>query len=255
MNRTAFYDAVRASLFGGVLTQPQVDGMDAILNSCARNHISDPHHISNILSNVHRETGGYMLGVKETVMSYHRDKNPSDKTVIARLDKAWRDGRLKHVSKPYWRDGGFGRGPIQVSHVNYARIGKRLGVDLKRHPEKLLEPGIGADSAVIGMSEGIFTGKKLSDYNFPSDLGNSPRSNPRRIVNGRDGSDGEVAKSHRAFHAALISSGGTPSMPAEGKPTGKTKIEAEAKAPPEPNNNVWGSFVAFLLRLISKKGK
>jgi hypothetical protein len=47
----------------------------------------------------------------------------------------------------------------------------------------------------------------LGDYTFPRDLDNPPDTNPRRIVNGKDGSDKEVAGNHRLFHAALVAAG------------------------------------------------
>lgn len=214
MDRKAFFAALRrrsSGVFGTSLSQAQVEGTEALLDSCARNRVRDPHHVAHILAHVYKETGRYMMPIKETVYPYHKDKNPSDATVIARLDRAWAKGQLTWVSTPYWRDGAFGRGPIQTTHWrNYRKMGKRLGIDLVKHPERLLEPRIGADSAVIGMVEGLYTGKKLSDYSFPAALDKPPKSHPRRIVNGVDGTDREISRYHRAFHAAINAAGGVP---------------------------------------------
>jgi hypothetical protein len=49
----------------------------------------------------------------------------------------------------------------------------------------------------------MFTGRMMSDYSFPAALDAPPDRNPRRIVNGKDGSDKEVAGYHRQFAAAL----------------------------------------------------
>src|SRR5690606_31114062 len=93
-NRSKFYDSLRKSaLFGPRLSQPQVTGIEAILDACFRHRVDDPHHVCYILANVYRETGGYMFPIKETVYASHKDKNPSDKTVIARLDKAFKAGK------------------------------------------------------------------------------------------------------------------------------------------------------------------
>ena len=220
MDPARFFDSVRTSVFGGRLPQSAVDGCEAILASCRRQTVNDPHHVANILAQVHHETGGYMLPIKETVFPSHQDKNPSDATVIARLDRAFAKGQLPWVKTPYWRDGAFGRGPIQITHwPNYERMGKRLGVDLRGNPSLALDPKTGADIAVVGMSEGMFTGRKLSDYDFPSALNNPPDTNPRRIVNGKDGTDAKIAATHRHFHAALIAGGWgaeTTSTPATG---------------------------------------
>ena len=109
MNRETFYNAIRPA-FGGSLSQPQVDGMDALLHE-GRN--LPLHHMAHVLAHVRRETGGYMAPIKETVMPSHKDKNPSDAEVIRRLDAAFAKGRLGAVKTPYWRTGWFGRGQIQ----------------------------------------------------------------------------------------------------------------------------------------------
>lgn len=207
MNEAAFFTAIRPA-FGHRLSGPQVRGIEEILEAARHYGVSDAHHVAHILAHVRRETGGYMSPIKETVMPWHKDKEPSDATVIKRLDKAWADGNLPHVKKPYWRDGRFGRGPIQITHrAGYEKLGKPIGVDLVKNPALALDPAIGARIAVVGMRDGLFTGKKLADYNFPDALDAPPKANPRRIVNGADGSDAEVARYHRQFHAALIKAG------------------------------------------------
>lgn len=205
MNRQAFFNAVRSSVFRGSLSQPQVDGMNALMDAGLRYGLTNPHHMANVLAQVFRETGGYMLGIKETVFPSHNDKNPSDPEVIRRLDRAWANGQLKGVKTPYWRDGWFGRGPIQITHRdNYVKMGKAVGADLVGNPNLAMDKNVGASIAVIGMRDGLFRNRKLSGYSFPAALDAPQSENPRRIVNGNDGSDKEVADNHRKFHAALI---------------------------------------------------
>lgn len=209
MNRKAFFDALRGgALFPHGLTAEQVRGCEALLNSLMRNKIANPHHAAHVFAHVFHETGSYMLPIKETVFPAHKDKNPSDAEVIRRLNAAFAKGQMTWVTTPYWRDGAFGRGPIQITHwANYDKMGKRLGVDLRRNPSLALDPDIGADIAVVGMSEGMFTGKKLSDYSFPTALSAAPDKHPRRIVNGKDGTDSKIKGYHLAFYAALIAAG------------------------------------------------
>jgi predicted chitinase len=217
MNREAFFNAIRPA-FGGSLSASQVAGMNALLDAGPGLPL---HHMANVLAQVRRETGGYMFPIKETVMPSHKDKTPSDATVIARLDKAFAAGKLKWVKTPYWRDGWFGRGQIQLTHkANYAKFGIT-------RPEDALRPEVSARIAVRGMVEGMFTGRKLADYAFPAALDAPPAQNPRRIVNGQDGSDREVAGFHRQFAAALEEAGwGTaPQRPPEPAP------EAPARTP------------------------
>lgn len=255
MDRAKLYAALRrrdSGVFGTSLSQAQVRGVEAILNSCARNRVTDPHHVANILAQVYHETGGYMLPIKETVYASHKDKNPSDTKVIARLDNAWAKGQLSWVSTPYWRDGAFGRGPIQITHWdNYEKMGKRLGVDLRGNPDLALDPDIGADIAVVGMSEGMFTGKKLSDYSFPNALRASPKNHPRRIVNGRDGTDEDITEYHYAFVNAIREAGGAPlrdlsQSPAPDKPTAPTQRHTGR------NMGLVGAAVAAIAAIIAK---
>lgn len=199
-----FFKSARASVFGGALSQAQVDGCNAILTACRKYGVVDQHHVSHVLAEVRHETGGYMLPIKETVMPHHKDKNPSDATVIKRLNDAYAAGRLPWVSAPYWLAGWFGRGPIQATHEhNYKKIGDKIGVDLVKNRDRILEPEIGAASAVIGLRDGVYTGKKLADYNFPAALDAVPKAHPRRMVNGVDGTDAAVSTFHRAFFVAL----------------------------------------------------
>jgi hypothetical protein len=197
MKPEAFFAAIRPA-FGGKLSQRQVDGMTALLEAGRDLPL---HHMANVLAQVRRETGGGMYPIKETVMPHHRDQSPSDATVIARLDKAFKAGKLKWVKTPYWREGWFGRGQIQITHKsNYAKWG------ISR-PDDALKPHISAHIAVTGMRDGLFTGRKLADFEFPVDVGNPISTNPRRIVNGNDGSDAEVARFHMAFAEALEAAG------------------------------------------------
>jgi hypothetical protein len=171
--------------------------MDALLDA---GKALPMHHMANVLAQVRRETGGYMSPIKETVMPHHQNKNPSDAEVIRRMNVAYKAGKLPWFKAPYWLDGWFGRGQIQITHkANYDKFGvtKESALDLKTS----------ATVAVRGMRDGMFTGKKLADYNFPDDLGNPPKTNPRRIVNGQDGSDAQVAGFHRQFATALQKAG------------------------------------------------
>ena len=144
MNRSLFYAVLRRSkvLFGSSLGQRQVDGMEALLDAA---HGLPVAYVGNILGQVYIETGGGMYPVKETVFANHRDKNPSDAKVIARLDRAFAKGQLTWVRVPYWRDGWFGRGQIQITHEsNYRKLSPVVGVDLARNRDKALDPEISA---------------------------------------------------------------------------------------------------------------
>lgn len=238
MDRQKFFNSVRSGVFKGSMSQPQVDGMNALMDAGLKYGLTDPQHMANVLAQVFRETGGYMLGIKETVMPHHQDKNPSDQEVIRRLDRAFANGQLKWVKTPYWREGWFGRGPIQITHRdNYVKMGRAVGSDLVANPNLAMDKNIGASIAVLGMRDGMFTGKKLRDYVFPQALDASPSGNPRRIVNGQDGSDSEVAANHRKFHAALVTAGWGKNTVNDPKPS-PVPPPRPTPEPSQPDSNV-----------------
>jgi putative chitinase len=81
---------------------------------------------------------------------------------------------------------------------NYKTISDKLNLtntsnDLIKYPEKALDPLISYRAISAGMLEGIFTGKKLSDYLINDKL---DYSRARRIINGSDHGK-EIAKKLR----------------------------------------------------------
>lgn len=224
MNMEIFFNRLRTAnhiFTNGRLSQPQVDGIEPIILTCQHLGITNPHYVAYILATVYHETGSYMFPVKETVFASHTDKSPSDATVIKRLDRAYAAGQLKWVTTPYWRTGWFGRGGIQITHrENYKKMGDRLGVDLVGNPSLALNPHVSASIAIVGMVEGMFRRDSngpiaLTRFTFPGALHNPVSTNPRRIINGQDGTDVTVARYHTAFHSALIAAGyGTGPSPA-----------------------------------------
>ena len=86
--------------------------------------------------------------------------------------------------KKYWDTGYYGRGFTQITHkYNYEGMGKKLGLDLAANPDLALDPATSAQIIAIGMRDGDFSTKKLSDY-FNSTT--EDWNNARRIINGLD---------------------------------------------------------------------
>lgn len=101
----------------------------------------------------------------------------------------WRKKNLRYYP---W----YGRGFVQLTwEKNYERASKELNVDLINNKELACDPVIAAKIAVLGMIEGWFTGKKLSDY---ITLTKSDFVNARRIINGTDKAQAiaEIAKQY-----------------------------------------------------------
>lgn len=93
------------------------------------------------------------------------------------LSEDWRKKNLRYYP---W----YGRGFVQLTwEENYKKAGTKIGVNLIANPDAAMEPNNAAKILVLGMKEGWFTGKKLSDY---ITLRVSDFLNARRIVNGLD---------------------------------------------------------------------
>ncbi len=90
----------------------------------------------------------------------------------------------------------YGRGYVQLTWLNnYKVMGEKLNVDLVNNPELALDKEIALKIMFVGMEEGLFTGKKLSQY-F-NDVSEDPIS-ARKIINGKDKAK-QIAELYRNF--------------------------------------------------------
>ncbi|QCM10892.1 hypothetical protein CFBP6625_11435 [Agrobacterium tumefaciens] len=194
-NQTTFFSYIRRAPFGGRLTQSQIDGINVILEQWEYYKLFDRRWLANILAQIFHETGGKMQPIREANAS-------SDAQAKSRLETAWKAGKLGSVKNPYWRDGWFGRGFIQLTHkVNYDALGKRLNVNLVGNPALAMDLAISARIAIVGMAEGLFTNgaHRLSDY-FNDKVDDAEGA--RRIVNGTDKAK-LIASYHKNFLDAI----------------------------------------------------
>lgn len=199
MNRKVFFGAVRP-LFGGSLSQGQVDGIEALLAATAALPVT---HRAYLLATAKHETADTMRPIVEYGGRKYFDKYDTGKLAAALGNTPAADG-----------DGYLyrGRGYVQVTgRANYGKAGLALGLDLLRHPDMALHPTVASQILVRGCSEGWFTGKKLGDY-LPGDYRNA-----RRVVNGTDRAD-LIAGYARQFEIALVAAedGSSDERPAAG---------------------------------------
>src|SRR5690606_25929773 len=96
----------------------------------------------------------------------------------------------------------YGRGRTQNTWLeNYQKLEKRFGYPFVKEPDRLLDSRIDAAVTIHGHVEGIWTGKKLSDYFNATSVGDW--TNARRIVNGTDKAT-LIAGYAKAFYTALL---------------------------------------------------
>jgi len=191
-----------------------------------------------VLATAYHETAGTMKPVRETLAN-------SDAKAKELLTKAWKAGKMKWVTRDYWSGGFFGRGYVQLTHEeNYRKAGQKLGIDLVGNPSKALEPAIAAEILVLGMRDGWFTGKKLSDY---ITLTRSDYTWARRIVNGTDRAD-LIAGYAKAFNALLLAEGyGVDRQ----SPSAGPEPQASARQP-APARGFWAVILAIFTKLFGK---
>lgn len=94
----------------------------------------------------------------------------------------------------------IGRGFVQLTwKSNYQRFGEILGIDLVKNMELANDPETAWKILEIGMTKGLYTGKKLSSYLNDNGL---DFWNSRRIINGTDQA-GTIAGYAQKFYNIL----------------------------------------------------
>ena len=171
----AFFAHVRANLFGGSLSQTQVDGMKSIIAAFDKYGDGDQRKLAYCLATGFHETGG-SFGPKVENLNYTsasriRDVWPTRFTLATAIDYARQPQKLANFvyggrlgnTRP--GDGWLyrGRGPAQpTGRGMYAKMGKLLGLDLEAKPDLALQQEIGSEILVLGLVRGLFTGKALA---------------------------------------------------------------------------------------------
>ncbi len=181
INKTFFFAHTRQVLFGGRLTQGQVDGLTAILNFWEANHASkDDRWLAYALGTTHHETDKTMQPIREY----------GGTAYFTRMYDPLPDGHRPNVARQLGNtqrgDGAryCGRGFVQLTgRRNYADWANRLGSDLIANPLLVMQVDIATKILVEGSRLGTFTGKKFADYFNPT---TDDWVRARRIINGLD---------------------------------------------------------------------
>lgn len=174
MTSQAFYDSVRKSIFGGKLTQEQVDGLNSVITAWDRSGDKDQRKLAYLLATTAHETARTMQPIYERGAKSYFDKyEPGAKIGKALGNTNIGDGFLYR-----------GRGYVQLTgRYNYRSAGIKMDYPLLDKPDKALDPVIAGMILVRGCMEGWFTGKKLGDYINPA---KTDYVNARRVINGTD---------------------------------------------------------------------
>ena len=248
MDRTAFYVVLRSrasALFGTSLSQGQVNTLDAILDEAERRGLILTH-LAYVLATPYHEVGS-ALQPKTESLTY---------TSAARIRAVW-PSRFPSVAtaQPYVRQpqklanfvyGGRmgnispndgwtyrGRGLCQITgRAMYEKLGKLLGIDLVGSPDRALELRIAVAIMFEGMIDGLFTGKKLSDF---LNATATDYRGARAIINGDVKANGAtIAGYAREFEVALKAAGYSSQKPQPLPSQPAQEASKPAEAPSEP---------------------
>jgi hypothetical protein len=191
IDRDIFFNSVRSSLFGGNLTQSQVDGMNYLLDVWemyfeAANPRDGQKWLAYCLATVFHETAKTMQPIEE----YGKGKGKS----------------YGQPAGPYGQIY-YGRGHVQLTwETNYKKGQERLDqvynviAELWPKPQLMLQNEISALVLYDGMSAGWFTGVGLPKY-FNATV--EDPVNARRIVNGTDQAQ-TIAGYYWKFKPAIV---------------------------------------------------
>lgn len=230
MDHKVFFDVLRRHFKH--FTKSQVAGIERLLAAWDIYGDGQREKLAYILATSKWETGGRMEPVRETF-------GKSTEDTIRKLDAAWRAGKLGQVSRPYWRNGWFGRGDVQLTHKeNYEKfrdvVKENFGVDIVVDPDAVLRPEVSAFILIKGMMEGSFTGESLGSFINGKEL---RWDAARRVVNPKDRkSMVAITTSGKAFDAALVAAG-----------YGSLEKETEMT---KPENRRWGFLFWVMLGAI-----
>jgi hypothetical protein len=191
----AFFKAVRGSLFGGRMSQGQVEGLDKIVKYGIANGYSRPD-LAYVLATVHHETGRRMQPIREGFAS----TDAGSRRAVASL-KAKGIIRTNYAlpTGPY-KQSYYGRSLVQITWLeNYVKFGKLLGIPLEQYPDLALEWPHALDILFIGMRDGLFTKYSLKEV---PDVMKSPGfdNTDRLIINGDARKNGPIVSAQAASY-------------------------------------------------------
>lgn len=197
IDRTKFYEIARRSLFGGSMSQSQVDGLENLLNVWEEFFgAGSLNELAYDLATAFHETATTMQPIKE------RGRRP----YFNKYEPGTRIGKV--LGNTVSGDGYRFRGEGHVQNTGRRNAAKAtreineqfgLDIDLVANPDHRGDPRISAISLFLGNRQGWWTGKKIGDYITST---RADFRNARRIVNGMDKAS-QIAGYSKKFRAAL----------------------------------------------------
>lgn len=275
MNRKVFFAELKKTLYKGGLSQSAVNALEMILDETVGKGIPSAH-VAYMMATAYHESGKDLQPKVEN-LNY---------TTAARIKAVW-PTRFANAAaaQPYVKnpqklanfvyggrlgntgpnDGWLyrGRGNVQITgKTNYSKMKKYIGKDAVANPDIMLELKNSIIALVHCMIDGVYTGKKLSDYNLPSQYFDARaiiNADKNRVEGGKKIGN-TIADYAKTFEAALNAAGFTKATTVVKKPDPTpTPVESENKTPIEQAADGTPAWVKFLMGIFemffSSKGK
>lgn len=180
IDHAKFFDAYRSAF--GKLSQPTVNGLELLGRNMEEDaDLKNLQWAAYMLATVKHECANKWMPITEFGNKQYFNKYETGTSIGKRLGNSEPGDGYRYR----------GRGYVQITgRANYARLTKALGLgpdeDLVKDPDQALRPVIAYRIMSIGMRNGLFTAKKLSDY---INLQKCDYRNARRIINALDRAD------------------------------------------------------------------
>ena len=183
-----FFSTARP-LFGGRLTQGQVDGMNNIVEYGEKWGYT-PGQIAYALATTKKETANWMQPIREGARRYGpRYSDASAKRAVAAIHaKGIIRTNYALPAGPY-RQSYYGRGLIQITwYDNYLKFTRLLKQPLDQNPDLALEWDISLDILFLGLRDGLFRkGLGFKDFDF---------TDPASVFEAREAVNGDKNRSY-----------------------------------------------------------
>ena len=192
MDKKIFFDNVRGSLFGGSIPASAVQALDAIIDEAIKSGASAAE-AAYMMATAYHEVGQKLIPVREN-LNYTKAETiravwPSRFKTLAsavpyvkqpkKLANKVYGGRLgnDNVNDGWnYRGGGLAQ---TTGEDNFKMVKAYSGVDVVANPSLITRLDVSVIALVHCMLDGVYTGKKLSDFNLPAQ-----NFDARGIING-----------------------------------------------------------------------
>lgn len=233
---STFYDSLRGSF--GPLKQNQVDGIEALLKATDG---LPPRHRAYVLATSWHETGPASSSLHMTPRREMWGPTEAQRRYEGRADLG---NTVAGDGKRF-----LGRGYVQITgRTNYDKASRLVGKDLVANPDLALDPEIAAKIIVHGMTNGWFTGRRMSDFANYRDM--------RRVVNGTDkaeliaGYADAFEKAIRTLPAKPVGPSAPSPLPPPPPPTPESP-PPPSPVPPSVSHNAMAWLVGMILAVLA----